>query len=132
MCEGDSNRLQILLVEDNLVNQKVAQKMLRRLGFHADLATNGEEAVQAIERQPYHIVFMDIHMPEMDGLEATKIIRKRSPAEEQPRIIALTAHCLKYSKEMCIQAGMDDYISKPATMEDLQAAISDSQVHGTK
>jgi CheY-like chemotaxis protein len=132
MCEGDSNRLQILLVEDNLVNQKVAQRMLKHLGYHADLANNGEEAVEAIERQPYHVVFMDIHMPEMDGLEATRIIRKLWPSEEQPRIVALTAHCLDYSRDMCIQAGMDDYISKPATMEDLQTAINDYQVHRIK
>ncbi len=124
MDEGDSNRLQILLVEDNLVNQKVAQKMLKRLGYHADLATNGEEAVHAIERQPYHVVLMDIHMPKMDGLEATRIIRKRKTLAEQPCIIALTAHCLEYSREMCIQAGMDDYLSKPATLEGLQTAIN--------
>ncbi len=123
MFEGDSNRLQILLVEDNLINQKVAQKMLKHLGYHADLATNGEEAIQAVERQPYHVVLMDIHMPKMDGLEATRIIRKRRPLAEQPCIIALTAHCLEYSREMCIQAGMDDYLSKPATMEGLQTAI---------
>lgn len=132
MHEGSSNRLQILLVEDNLVNQKVAQKMIKHLGYHADLAANGEEAIQAMERRPYHVVFMDIHMPKIDGLEVTRIIRGRQPFAEQPRIIALTAHCLDNSREMCIQAGMDGYISKPVAMKDLQTAINNCQNHGIK
>jgi len=98
--------------------------MLNHLGYHADLAMNGVEAVQAIERQSYDIVFMDIQMPRMDGLEATRIIRSHRPSQKQPRIVALTAHCLEYSREMCIQAGMDDYIRKPATIKALQDAIN--------
>ncbi len=97
MDEGDRQCLQILLVEDNQINQKVAQKMLRRLGHNADLAVNGKEAVQALEKRPYQIVFMDIHMPKIEGIEATRIIRERLVSEEQPGIVAVTAYNLEYS-----------------------------------
>jgi CheY-like chemotaxis protein len=130
--EGDSQCLKILLVEDNLINQKVAQKMLKRLGHNADIAANGKEAIRALERRPYQIVFMDIHMPEMDGIEATKIIRERLISEEQPHIIALTAYNLEYSREMCLQAGMDGYISKPVIIDDLREAIENCLVHKTR
>lgn len=123
MCEGDHYDMQILLVEDNPINQKVAQKMLKRLGHDVDLAANGREAVQALDSQPYHVVFMDIQMPEMDGLEATRIIRERCRFAEQPHIVALTAYNLEYSREMCLSAGMDDYLSKPVRVEDLRKAI---------
>jgi CheY-like chemotaxis protein len=123
MCEGDISDLRILLVEDNLINQKVAKKMLKKLGYDADLAINGKEAIQALESRPYQIVFMDIQMPEMDGLEATRIIRKRWQIAEQPHIVALTAYGLEYSKELCLSAGMDDYLSKPVRVEELRAAI---------
>ncbi len=132
MDEGDRQCLRILLVEDNLVNQKVAQKMLKRLGHNADIAANGKEAIRALERRPYQIVFMDIHMPEMDGIEATKIIRERLASEERPHIVALTAYNLEYSREMCIQAGMDDYISKPAVIDDLREAIENCIAHKTR
>jgi CheY-like chemotaxis protein len=123
MCEGDFGDLRILLVDDNLINQKVAQKMLKKLGYDADLAINGKEAIQALESRPYQIVFMDIQMPDMDGLEATRLIRKRFHLTEQPHIVALTAYGLEYSKEMCLSAGMDDYLSKPVRVEELRAAI---------
>lgn len=129
MGEEGHNYLRILLVEDNLINQKVAQKMLKRLGHDADIAVNGKEAIQALESRPYQIVFMDIQMPEMDGLEATRIIRERSLSIEQPRIVALTAYDLVYGREMCISAGMDDYISKPLIMENLRTAIENSLSH---
>lgn len=132
MDEGDRQCLRILLVEDNLINQKVAQKMLKRLGHNADIAVNGKEAIKALERRPYQIVFMDIHMPEMDGIEATKIIRERLISEERPHIVALTAYNLEYSREMCIQAGMDDYISKPAVIDDLREAIENCLAHKTR
>ncbi len=132
MAEGDHHCLRILLVEDNLINQKVAQKMLKRLGHDADLAVNGKEAIQALESQPYQIVFMDIQMPEMDGLEATRIIRERWLSTEQPHIVALTAYNLEYSREMCLSAGMDDYMSKPLIMEDLRAAIEGCIAHRTE
>lgn len=124
--------MRILLVEDNLINQMVAQKMLKRLGHNADIAANGKEAIRALERRPYQIVFMDIHMPEMDGIEATKIIRERQISEERPHIVALTAYNLEYSREMCIQAGMDDYISKPAVIDDLREAIENCLAHKTR
>lgn len=115
--------LRLLLAEDNVVNQKVAIRMLNKLGIRADIAANGLEVLQAIERQTYDIVLMDIQMPEMDGIEATMAIRQRWPAKERPRIIALTAHALEGDRQRCIDAGMDDYISKPMTIEELFVAL---------
>lgn len=117
MDEGNRQCLQMLLVEDNLINRKVAQKMLRRLGHNADLAVNGKEAVQALERRPYQIAFMDIHMPEMDGIETTRIIRERLVSEEQPHIVAVTTYNLEYSREMCFQSGTNGYIGKPVILD---------------
>ncbi len=114
---ADSKRLCVLLAEDNLVNQKVTQKMLRHLGYNSDVAANGIEALRAMENQFYKIILMDIQMPEMDGIEATKIIRQRWPAG--PKIIAITAYALDYSRETCLEAGMDDYIAKPVKMDEL-------------
>jgi len=113
--------LRILLAEDNAVNQKVAIQMLKRLGYSADVAGNGLEVLQAVERQPYDIVLMDVQMPEMDGLVATKEIRKLWP--KGPRIIAITAYALKGDRERCLAAGMDDYISKPIVIEDLRRVL---------
>ncbi len=118
-----SCNLRILLAEDDEVNQKVMLKMLRRLGCRADLAANGIEAIQAIERQPYDVVLMDIKMPEMDGMEATKEIRRRRSSGEKPRIIALTAFALEGDRERCLEAGMDDYISKPIKIADLKRPL---------
>jgi len=120
----DHDKLQILLVEDNEVNQKVAQAMLKRLGYHADLAVNGQEALHALENQHYEVVLMDIQMPEMDGLEAARAIRAGWPPAEQPYIIAITAYALLYNVETCLQAGMNDYIVKPLNMEELKTAIN--------
>jgi PAS domain S-box-containing protein len=113
--------LSILLAEDNAVNQIVTKKMLNKLGCRADVAANGIEVLQALERQHYDVVFMDIQMPEMDGLETTRAIRKRW--KSGPKIIAMTASALKGDREMCLAAGMDGYISKPTRMKALRAAL---------
>lgn len=107
----------ILLAEDNPVNQKITQRMLRHLGYHSDVAANGLEALRKMEDQFYNIILMDIQMPEMDGLEATKIIRQRW--SRGPKIIAVTAFAMDYSREVCLEAGMDDYIAKPVEMDEL-------------
>ncbi len=113
--------LRILLAEDNAINQMVAIQMLKKLGYRADVAGNGLEVLQAIERQPYDVVLMDVQMPEMDGLVAAQEIRKLWP--KGPRIIAITAYALKGDRERCLAAGMDDYISKPIVIEELRRVL---------
>jgi len=115
--------LRLLLVEDHPVNQKLALQVLRKMGYQADLAGNGVEAVQAVERQPYDLVLMDVQMPEMDGLEATRCICQRWAAGERPRIIAMTANAMQGDREECLAAGMDDYISKPIKIKELQSVL---------
>jgi CheY-like chemotaxis protein len=107
------------LAEDNDVNQMVMQKMLNKLGYHADIAANGEEVLRSLELQPYDLILMDVQMPEMDGFEAARAIRKRWASADQPKIIAITAYALKGDREKCLDAGMDDYLSKPVKLEDL-------------
>jgi CheY-like chemotaxis protein len=113
----------MLVVEDNAVNQKVAVRFLERLGYTADAVNNGLEAVTTLESRPYHVVMMDLQMPVMDGFEASREIRRRLPAERQPRIIALTANAIQGDRELCLAAGMDDYISKPVKLHEITAAI---------
>ncbi len=121
---GDPDKsLSILLAEDNPVNQIVTQRMLNKLGYRADVAVNGIEVLQALERRHYDVVLMDVQMPEMDGLKATQAIHQRWLGEEQPVIIAMTASALKGDKEMCLAAGMDGYVSKPVMIEMLKAAL---------
>ena len=115
--------LRILLAEDNVVNQKVALRTLERMGYRADVAANGIEVLDALERQPYDVVLMDMQMPEMDGLEATRRICKRWIPTRRPRIIARTANAMRGDREQCLDAGMDDYISKPVRIDDLVAAL---------
>ena len=115
--------LSILLAEDYPVNQKLALLMLERLGYRADVAANGLEVLEAFKRQPYNVVLMDMQMPEMDGLEATRQIRRGWPAESQPHIIAMTANVMKEDQEACFAAGMDDYLSKPIRVEELVGAL---------
>jgi CheY-like chemotaxis protein/HPt (histidine-containing phosphotransfer) domain-containing protein len=115
--------LRILLAEDNAINQKVALRTLERLGYRADLAGNGLEAIAALDRQSYYVVLMDMQMPEMDGLTSTRHLRAHLPAERQPWIIAMTANAMQGDRELCLSAGMNDYVSKPVRSEDLVAAL---------
>ncbi len=115
--------LSVLLAEDNPVNQKVALRFLERMGYNADAVGNGLEAVNAVQSRNYDLVLMDLQMPEMDGLEASRRIRRTVPAERQPKIIALTANAMQGDREICLDAGMDDYISKPVKMHEIVAAI---------
>jgi signal transduction histidine kinase/DNA-binding response OmpR family regulator len=118
--------LRILLAEDNVVNQKLALRLLERLGYRADVAANGLEAIAAIERQPYDLVFMDVQMPEMDGFEASREIVRRWPHDRRPRIVAMTANAMQGDRELCLAAGMDDYVGKPIRVEELIAALERS------
>jgi signal transduction histidine kinase/DNA-binding response OmpR family regulator len=120
--------LRILLAEDNLVNQKVAQHMLARLGYsNIHIVGNGVEAVHELHRQPYDVVLMDVQMPEMDGLEATRVIISEWPAGQRPYIIAMTAHALTGDEARCMEAGMNGYVSKPIQIDKLVAALKQSQ-----
>jgi len=133
----------VLVVEDNVVNQKVAAKMLERAGYRVDVAANGREAVEAVARVPYALVFMDCQMPEMDGFEATREIRRRETVDKGTEerngeqgsalspeapchtpVIAMTANALKGDREACLEAGMDDYLAKPLHREDLEAVLA--------
>jgi signal transduction histidine kinase/CheY-like chemotaxis protein len=120
---AERHPLDILLVEDNAVNQKLALRMLGRMGYAADLATNGREAVQAVERRRYDLVLMDIQMPEMDGLEATREIAARVPQSQRPWIVAMTANAMDSDRQRCMDAGMNAYIAKPFQVQELVAAV---------
>jgi CheY-like chemotaxis protein len=115
--------LAVLLAEDNPVNQKVALSMLKRLGYKADVAGNGFEVIKALEQRAYDVILMDIQMPEMDGLDVTRWIRKRKEITEQPCIIAMTAYALEGDRLVCLNAGMNEYLSKPIQLEELKLAL---------
>jgi two-component system sensor histidine kinase/response regulator len=118
--------MKVLVVEDNLINQKVTLNILRQFGYGADLATNGKEAVEAVQRQHYDLVLMDMQMPEMDGLEATRRICASHNVGNRPYILAMTANALRGDRELCLDSGMDDYLSKPINPTELKAAIERS------
>ncbi|HOX56557.1 MAG TPA: response regulator [Candidatus Paceibacterota bacterium] len=122
--------LRVLLCDDNVVNQKVAMRLLQQMGYRSDLASNGLEALAALDRQPYDLIFMDVMMPEMDGLEATRLIRKRQtqparfPNYKSPLVIvAMTASAMQGDREKCLAAGMDDYVAKPVRLDDVRAIV---------
>jgi CheY-like chemotaxis protein/HPt (histidine-containing phosphotransfer) domain-containing protein len=119
--------LRILLAEDHLLNQRVALRMLERLGYRADVAENGREVLERLTQAPYDVVLMDVQMPEMNGLDASRSICARWPASERPRIIAMTAEAMEGDREMCLAAGMDDYIVKPVSLEQLRRALGESR-----
>ncbi|WP_208345405.1 response regulator, partial [Aetokthonos hydrillicola] len=120
-------KLRVLLAEDNLVNQKVAVKQLQNLGYEADVVANGEEVLQSIEKIPYDLILMDCQMPILDGLETTREIRRRQDkffaSGHQPIIIAMTANAMKEDEQLCLQAGMDDYLSKPVVKDKLAMVL---------
>jgi len=116
--------LRILLAEDNVVNQKLALRLLQQMGYRADLASNGIEAVESVARQTYDVVLMDVQMPEMDGLEAARRITGRWTPDDRPRIVAMTANAMQGDREECLAAGMDDYLTKPIRVERLVEALN--------
>jgi CheY-like chemotaxis protein len=122
--------LRILLAEDNVVNQKLALRLLEQMGYRADVAANGLEAVAAVERQTYDLVLMDVQMPEMDGFEASREITRRWPVNRRPRIVAMTANAMQGDRDLCLAAGMDDYLSKPIRVEELVTALERSAARG--
>jgi PAS domain S-box-containing protein len=123
--------LRILLAEDTAINQKVALLMLETMGYQADVVANGREVMQALQAKFYDLVLMDVQMPEMDGLEATQRICQQYPANSRPYIIAMTANAMRGDREICLAAGMDDYVSKPIKIEDLALALSKCPLRNT-
>ncbi|MCZ4315452.1 GAF domain-containing protein [Comamonadaceae bacterium G21597-S1] len=115
--------MRILLAEDNVVNQKLALRLLQQMGYRADLASNGKEALECVARQVYDVILMDVQMPEMDGLEASRRIVAQWPADKRPRIIAMTANAMQGDREDCLAAGMDDYVTKPIRVDALVEAL---------
>jgi CheY-like chemotaxis protein len=117
---AESYPLKILIAEDNKVNQKLILKVLEKMGYAADVAENGEEAVHAVEKIAYDLIFMDMQMPVMDGIEATKQLVQQFAVPRRPYIVAMTANAMIGDREMCLDAGMDDYVSKPIRIEELR------------
>ena len=120
---GAEHPLSILLAEDNPVNQRVATLILQRMGYRADVASNGREAIDAVARRRYDLVLMDVQMPEMDGLQATREICARLKPADRPRIVAMTANASTADRDQCLAAGMDDFLSKPVRQADLRLAL---------
>ena len=124
---AQAHPLQILLAEDNTINQKVLQHILAQMGYQTDMVGNGLEVLDALERQSYDVILMNIQMPEMDGITTTEQIRNRWPKIKQPRIIALTVNAMKGDRERYLAQGMDDYLSKPIAIEELAKILVESQ-----
>jgi signal transduction histidine kinase/CheY-like chemotaxis protein len=122
--QGNLARLRILVAEDNPANQRVALRLLERLGHHADLAASGLEVLAQLSQSAYDVILMDVQMPEMDGLETTRAICARWPAGERPRIIAMTAEAMEGDRQACLAAGMDDYVVKPVGLDRLGRALA--------
>jgi len=124
--EGPKKNIKVLLAEDNVVNQRLAIRMLEKLGYSVTLAANGVEAVKAVEREGFQLILMDVQMPEMGGFEATARIREieRNTGKRTP-IIAMTAHAIQGYREKCLEGGMDDYISKPIRMDSLRKTLEE-------
>ncbi|MGH9200474.1 MAG: ATP-binding protein, partial [Vicinamibacterales bacterium] len=123
---AERHPLRVLVTEDNLINQKIAVAMLARLGYQADLVVNGLEAVEAVRRMQYDVVFMDLQMPVMDGLTAMHQIAREHPVGRRPRVVAITANAFEEDRRACLAAGMDDYLSKPLQKDQLEAALNRS------
>ncbi|HEY7903958.1 MAG TPA: GAF domain-containing protein [Casimicrobiaceae bacterium] len=124
--------LRILLAEDNVVNQKLALRILQQMGYRADLASNGIEAVESVRRQVYDVVLMDVQMPDMDGLEASRQITAGAEPAKRPRIVAMTANAMQGDRDMCLEAGMDDYLTKPIRVDRLVDALKRVQPRKTR
>ena len=123
MILAEQHPLQLLLAEDNLVNQKLALRLLKRLGYTADVAENGLQTLEMLQVRGYDVVLMDVQMPVLDGLETTHRIRTELPPDDQPYIIAMTANAMSGDREACLAAGMDGYVSKPVQVAELEAAL---------
>jgi CheY-like chemotaxis protein len=119
---GQRHPLRILLAEDNAVNQKLALRLLRQMGYEADVATDGVQALAMLDGSDHDVVLMDVQMPELDGLEATRRIRRQWP-DRSLRVVAMTANAMAGDREACLAAGMDDYIAKPIRPAELRAAL---------
>jgi GAF domain-containing protein/CheY-like chemotaxis protein/anti-sigma regulatory factor (Ser/Thr protein kinase) len=128
---AERHPLRILLAEDNVVNQKLALRLLSQMGYRADVASNGIEAIESIERQPYDVVLMDVQMPEMDGLEASRRIVQRWARDERPHIVAMTANAMAGDRDECLAAGMDHYVTKPIRVDALIEALNQVPTRGS-
>jgi len=120
---SEKRPMSVLVAEDSPSNQRMIVEMLRRMGYRPDAVADGREVIQALELRHYDLILMDIKMPQMDGLEASRQIRKLCPPEKQPRIVAITAFAMEGDREKCLEAGMDDYLAKPVEKNDLMAIL---------